>query len=134
MPYIWYHLPNITIYELVINIIYYFWKNLFPIYSHGELTTTNVDGDECIRDGTVFPDIYKHFDLADAKISCKLEQKNKKFEITVKSDYPAFFVSFDTEGLKGKFGGFYFIKISIYRFFFFFFIFILNIIIIRTIW
>ena len=98
-------------------------ENLFPIYSHGELTTTNVDGDECIRDGTVFPDIYKHFDHADAKISCELEQKNKKFEITVKSDYPAFFVSFDTEGLKGKFRGFYFINISIYRFFFFFFYF-----------
>ena len=32
-----------------------------------------------------------------------MEQKNKNFEITVKSDYPAFFVSFDTEGLKGKF-------------------------------
>ena len=78
-------------------------KDATDYFIYGELTATNIDGDEYIRDGTVFPGIYKHCDLADAKISCELEQKNKKFEITVKSDYPAFFVSFDTEGLKGKF-------------------------------
>ena len=95
-------------------------ENLFPIYC--ELTSTNINGDEYIRDETVFPCIYKHCHLADTKISCKLEQKNNKFEITVYSYYPAIFLSFDTEGLKGKFRGFYFINISIYRLFFFFYL------------
>ena len=79
-------------------------KDATEYFIYGEATITNINGDKFVRDGTVFPGLYKHCDLADAKISCELE-KNKEnvFEITVKADYPAFFVSFDTEGLKGKF-------------------------------
>ena len=78
-------------------------KNATEYFIYGELTATNIDGNKTVRDGTVFPGIYKHCDLADSKISCELAQKGDVFEITVKSDYPSFFVSFDTEGLKGKF-------------------------------
>ena len=56
-----------------------------------------------MRDGKVFPVLYKHCELEDAKISCELKEKDDYFEIKVKSDYPVFFVSFDTEGIKGKF-------------------------------
>ena len=78
-------------------------KDATEYFIYGEATVTNINGDKFVRDGTVFPGLYKHCDLADAKISCELEQKENVFEITVKADYPAFFVSFDTEGLKGKF-------------------------------
>ena len=33
----------------------------------------------------------------------EINKKNEKFNIIVTSDYPAFFVSFDTEGIQGKF-------------------------------
>ena len=78
-------------------------KDATEYFIYGELTATDIDGNKTVRDGTVFPGIYKHCELADSKISCELSQKDDVFEITVKSDYPAFFVSFDTEGLKGRF-------------------------------
>ena len=78
-------------------------KDATDYFIYGELTVTNIEGNTCVRDGTVFPGIYKHCDLADAKISSEIEEKGDTFEVTVKSDFPAFFVSFDTEGIKGKF-------------------------------
>jgi beta-mannosidase len=78
-------------------------KDATEYFIYGELTVTNIEGETFVRDGTVFPGLYKHCDLADAKISCELKEKDENFEITIKSDYPAFFVSFDTEGIKGKF-------------------------------
>ena len=68
-----------------------------------ELKANNIEGVTYVRDGTVFPGLYKHCELADAKIGCELSEKEGNFEITVNSDLPAFFVSLDTEGIKGKF-------------------------------
>ena len=78
-------------------------KDATDYFVYGKLNVTNIQGETFIREGTIFPGLYKHCDLADSKIKCDLSEKDGNFEITVESDYPAFFVSFDTEGIKGKF-------------------------------
>ena len=47
--------------------------------------------------------MYKHCDLEDAKIKYEVNEIKDLFEIKIWTDYPAFFVSFDTEGIKGRF-------------------------------
>ena len=76
-------------------------NNEYFIYA--ELTGKNSEGEEFTKDGTVFPALYKHCDLGDCKLSYYLAKNDNVFEINVKSDLPAFYVSFDTVGLKGKF-------------------------------
>ena len=39
----------------------------------------------------------------DAKLEYEIYERNEFFEIKIKSNYPAFFVSFDVEGVAGKF-------------------------------
>ena len=41
--------------------------------------------------------------MADCKITNYIAKNDNVFEITIKSDLPAFYVSFDTVGIKGKF-------------------------------
>ena len=76
-------------------------KNDYFVYAI--LNVINENGEKFTREGTVFPGLYKHCELENTKIEYDIGEKEGIFEIKVKSDYPAFFVSFDTEGIQGKF-------------------------------
>ena len=78
-------------------------KDKDDYFVYGKLNIVNEKGEKFEREGTVFPGVYKHCELENAKIEYDINEKDGIFEIKVKSDYPAFFVSFDTEGIKGKF-------------------------------
>lgn len=53
---------------------------------------------------TVFLDVYKHCELEKTDICYNIEQKDNIFEITLTTkEAPAFFVSLDTFGVKGRF-------------------------------
>ena len=78
-------------------------KDATEYFIYGEIFITDKNGNNYIRDGTVFPGVYKHCELADSKITYEIIKEGNTFKINMKADYPAFFVSLDTEGLKGKF-------------------------------
>ena len=78
-------------------------ENNTEYFIQGKLKITDENGIVLYREGTLFPGLYKHCELMDAKIEYEINETNEYFEIKVKSNYPAFFVSFDVEGVVGKF-------------------------------
>jgi len=78
-------------------------KDATEYFVYGELNIRTIEGETFIKEDTVFPGLYKHCELDDAKINYEINKKDEKFDIIVTSDYPAFFVSFDTEGIQGRF-------------------------------
>ena len=78
-------------------------ENNTEYFIRGKLIIINEEGHTMYRESTLFPGLYKHCELEKAKIQYEIIEKNECFEINMKTDYPAFFVSFDTEGIKGKF-------------------------------
>ena len=55
------------------------------------------------KESTLFPGLFKHCDLKKPELKYEISEKNENFEIKIKTDYPAFFVSFDSEGVQGQF-------------------------------
>ena len=78
-------------------------ENSTEYFIHGKLKIKTEKGIILYKEGTLFPELYKHCDLEDAKIEYEVNEKKNLFEIKIWTNYPAFFVSFDTEGIKGNF-------------------------------
>ena len=78
-------------------------KNKEEYFIYAELSIKNNEGEEFVRDDTVFPGLFKYCDLANCKLSYDLTKSDNVFEINIKSDLPAFYVAFDTIDIKGKF-------------------------------
>lgn len=69
-----------------------------------EFSGTDSDAKNFYITETLFPDVYKHCNLEKANILTNIEQENNIFEITLSTEnVPAFFVSLDTVGIRGKF-------------------------------
>ena len=72
-------------------------------FIYGKLKIKDEKGGLEYREDTLFPSLYKYCEIKDSKITYDILKKNEYFEINLNTDYPAFFVSFDSEGLKGRF-------------------------------
>ncbi|MCQ2576328.1 MAG: glycoside hydrolase family 2 protein [Treponema sp.] len=54
-------------------------------------------------ENTVWPALYKHCDLEEAQIKMEVSEINGGYQITLEADKPSFFVSLDTNTVKGRF-------------------------------
>ena len=61
------------------------------------------NGKEYYSENTVFPTLYKHAQIKKANVTYKISENEGLYNITLKSDAPAFFVAFDNDELPGTF-------------------------------
>jgi beta-mannosidase len=76
-------------------------KNNYFIYT--KVTATSSSNKQYYMKNTTFVGLYKHCDLQNAELSYEVSKEKDTYKIEVSSKKPAFFVSFDTKTIKGRF-------------------------------
>ena len=73
-------------------------------FIYATMTGKNKDGKEYYSENTVFPTLYKHAQIKKADVTYNIKELDpKSYSISLKSNAPAFFVSFDNDELPGVF-------------------------------